>query len=76
MKIQILQQQKLYIIHNESKSNYSHENPIKFFTKSMESSLCDYSDAYILVTGDTAIKKRNNDNTNNIDITKGYTSSI
>ena len=76
MKIQILQQQKLYIIYNESKGNYSHENPIKFFTKSMESSLCDYSDAYILVTGDTAIKKRNNDNTNNIDITKGYTSSI
>ena len=38
---------KWYIIDNESKSNYSHENP----TKSIESSLCDYSDAYILVTG-------------------------
>ena len=70
MKIQILQQKKWYIIDNESKGNYSHENPIKFLTKSLESSLCHYSDAYILVTGDTAIKKRNSDNTNNIDITK------
>ena len=42
---------KWYIIDNESKGNYSHENPIKFLTKSIESSLCDYSDAYILVTG-------------------------
>ena len=51
MKIQNLQQKKWYIIDNESKGNYSHENPIKFLTKSIESSLCDYSDAYILVTG-------------------------
>ena len=42
---------KWYIIDNESKDNYSHHNPIKFLTKSIESSLCDYSDAYILVTG-------------------------
>ena len=49
MKIQNLQQ-KWYIIHNKSKGNYSHYNPIKFLTKSIESSLCDYSDAYILVT--------------------------
>ena len=41
---------KWYIIDNESKGNYSHENPIKFLTSSLESSLCDYSDAYILVT--------------------------
>ena len=61
---------KWYIIDNESKGNYSHHNPIKFLTKSIESSLCDYSDAYILVTGDIAVKKRNNDNTNNIDITQ------
>ena len=43
---------KWYIIDSESKGNYSHENPIKFLTYSLESSLCDYSDAYILVTGD------------------------
>ena len=42
---------KWYIIDNESKGNYSHHNPIKFLTKSIESSLCGYSDAYILVTG-------------------------
>ena len=32
------------------KGVYSHENEIKFLTSSLESSLCDYSDAYILVT--------------------------
>ena len=41
---------KWYVIVSESKGNYSHENPIKFFTSSLKSSLCDYSDAYILVT--------------------------
>ena len=43
---------KWYVIDSESKGNYSHENPIKFLTNSIESSLCDYSDAYILVTRD------------------------
>ena len=33
------------------KGKYSHENEIKFLTNSLESNLCDYSDAYILVTG-------------------------
>ena len=42
---------KWYVIDSESKGNYSHENPIKFLTSSLESSLCDYSDAYSLVTG-------------------------
>ena len=42
---------KWYIIDSESKGNYSHEDEIKFLTSSLESSLCDYSDAYILVTG-------------------------
>ena len=46
---------KWYIIDNESKGNYSHENPIKFLTSSLESSLCDYSDAYILVKGNIAV---------------------
>ena len=40
---------KWYIIDSESKGNYSQENPIEFLTSSLESSLCDYSDAYILV---------------------------
>ena len=50
---------KLYIIDNESKGNYSHENPIKFLTKSIESSLCDYSDTYILVTGNITATPNN-----------------
>ena len=50
---------KWYIIDSESKGNYSHENPIKFLTKSIESSLCDYSDAYILVTGNITATPNN-----------------
>ena len=49
MKIQNLQQKN--VIYSEWKGNYSHENPIKFLTSSLESSLRNYSDAYILVTG-------------------------
>ena len=42
---------KWYVIDSESKSNYLSDNEIKFLTSSLESSLCDYPDAYILVTG-------------------------
>ena len=42
---------KWYIIDSESNGNYSYKKPTKFLTKSIESSLCNYSDAYILVTG-------------------------
>ena len=41
---------KWYVIDSESKGKYTHHDPIKFLTKSIESSLCDYSDVYILVT--------------------------
>ena len=44
-----------YVIDSESKCKYSHHNPIKFLTKSIESS--DYSDAYILVTGNITLTK-------------------
>ena len=37
------------------KGNYSPVNRIKFLTSSLESSLCDYSDAYILVTGNITV---------------------
>ena len=50
---------KWYVIDSESKGNYSHHNPIKFLTKSIESSLCDYSDAYILFAGNIVVKRRN-----------------
>ena len=51
---------KWYVIDSESKGNYSHENPIKFLTSSLESSLCDYSDAYVLVTGNIVVAGANN----------------
>ena len=50
---------KWYYINSDSKSNYSHKNPIKFLTKSIELSLCDYSDTYILVTGNIAVTGAN-----------------
>ena len=40
-------------------NKYSYENPIKFLINLIESSLCDYSNAYILVTGDITVKRRN-----------------
>ena len=52
---------KWYIIDSESKGVYSLENPIKFLTSSLESSLCGYSDAYVLNTGNIAAVVANND---------------
>ena len=46
---------KWYIIDSESKGNYSYENPIKFPTSSLILSLCNYSDAYVLVAGNIAV---------------------
>ena len=39
---------KWYVFDCETKGIYSHENPMKFLTSSLESSLCDYSDAYVI----------------------------
>ena len=51
----------MYVIDSETAANsYSHENPIKFLTNSIESSICDYSDAYIFATGDVVVKNDNN----------------
>ena len=50
---------KWCVTDSESKGNYSNHDPITFLTKSIESNLCDYSDAYILVTVDIAVKRRN-----------------
>ena len=46
---------KWYIIDSESIGNYSQNDEIKFLTRSIESSLCDFSDAYILVTGNITV---------------------
>ena len=55
IKIQNLQQKNGILLI----MNYSHHDPIKFLTKSAESSLCDYSDAYILVTGNITATPNN-----------------
>ena len=54
---------KWYIINSESKGDYLPHNEIKFLTSSLESNLCDYSDAYILVTGNINITGSNDNNT-------------
>ena len=46
---------RYYVINSESNGNYAQENPIKFLANSIESSLFDYSDAYIIVTGNIAV---------------------
>ena len=46
---------KWYIIDSESKGNYLRDNEIKFLASSLESNLCDYSDAYSLVTGNITV---------------------
>ena len=52
---------KWYIIDSEAKGNYLPDNEVKFLTSSLESSLCDYSDAYILVTGNINVTSGNAD---------------
>ena len=48
---------KWYIINDQNNGQYGRGNEndstIKFETKVIKPNLCDYSDAYILVTGDT-----------------------
>ena len=42
-----------------AKGKYNQNNSIKFETETIQSSLCDYSDAFNLVTGDTTINGDN-----------------
>ena len=50
---------KFYIINDQNNGQYGRENEndstIKFETKVIKPNLCDYSDAYILVTGDIKV---------------------
>ena len=46
---------KWYLVDSGAKGNYSHENIIKFLTNLLKSSICDYADAYVLVTGNIAV---------------------
>ena len=52
---------KWYVIDSQSaKGKYKQGGTIKFETENIKSSLCDYSDAYILVTGDVTVDAGNN----------------
>ena len=51
---------KMYIKDSQAvKGKYDQNNSIKFETESLKSSLCDYSDAFILVTGDIRVAANN-----------------
>ena len=53
---------KWYVIDSQTtKGKYKQGDTIKFETKTIKSSLCDYSDAFILVTGNITVTA--NDNT-------------
>ena len=54
MNFQNLQQKDSTLL---TVNRYLHNDPIRFLTKSIESSLSDYFDAYILVTGNIAVTK-------------------
>ena len=59
MKLQNLQQENDNIINDQNNGQYGEGNEndstIKFETKVIKPNLCDYSDAYILVTGDIKV---------------------
>ena len=52
-----------YVIDSQTaKDKYNQHNSIKFETESIKSNLCNYSDAFILVTGDITVTADNNTN--------------
>ena len=58
--IRNLQQQKWYIINDQNNGN-ENDLTIKFEAKVIKPNLCDYSDAYIFVTGDITVTVGNVD---------------
>ena len=55
-----LKNQKNVIDGQTAKGKYKQGNTVKFETQSIKSSLCDYVDAYILVTENVAVTANNN----------------
>ena len=52
---------KWYVIDSQTtKGKYKQGDTIKFETETIKSSLCDYSDAFILVTGNITVTAANN----------------
>ena len=45
---------------SNNKGKYKQRDTIKFETETIKSSLCDYSDAFILVTGNITVNAINN----------------
>ena len=54
-------------INNDARGTHNKDNQIKFKTSLLKSSLCDYSDAYILVKRTISIEPQAEDNLNNAD---------
>ena len=54
---------KWYVIYSQTtKGKYKQGDTIKFETETIKSSLCDYSDAFILVTGNITVNAANDTN--------------
>ena len=66
MTIQNLQRRNGTLLIVNQKVIIHKNDKIKFLTRSIESSLCDYSDAYTLVTRNITVKRRNAANTDDI----------
>ena len=58
-EIQKFATKKWYIIDSQTTGTYNENNTIKFYTKVIKSNLCDYSETYILVTGNIENKPNN-----------------
>ena len=63
-------------INDESRENYNTNSQIKFKTTMLKSTLCDYSNVYILVKGNTAAADAVVNNTNKKVIFKNCTQVI
>ena len=56
-------EKKCYVIDSQTvKDKYNRNSSIKFEAESIKSSVCEYSDAFILVTGDITVPGDNNKN--------------
>ena len=52
-------------VYDQSKKNYNPNKEIRIKTSMLRSDLCDFSDAYIVVTGDITVVGNNNANKRN-----------
>ena len=60
---------KWYVIDSQTTTGkYKQSGTIKFETETIKSSLCDYSDAFILVTGNITVNPINDTNVNELQI--------